>query len=87
MIVVVVGMSRSQSARRLLAGVAAVSVVAVALSRLYLGVHWLTDVLAGALLASAVVAVGATALHGAVRHKEAEAPKTAADRAPRTAVL
>lgn len=87
MIVLVVGISRSQSVKRLLAGVAAVVVAAVALSRLYLAVHWLTDVLAGALLASAVVAFGATALHGAIRHTDAQTPKTALNNAPWRVVL
>jgi undecaprenyl-diphosphatase len=45
-----------------LAVVTALVVSVAALSRLYLGVHWLTDVTAGVLLASAVVTVGATAL-------------------------
>ncbi|MDQ0797890.1 phosphatase PAP2 family protein [Streptomyces sp. B1I3] len=39
--------------------VAVVSVVGVAVTRLYLGVHWLTDVLGGLLLGAAVAALSA----------------------------
>jgi undecaprenyl-diphosphatase len=35
-------------------------VLVIAASRLYLGVHWLTDVAAGAILAAVFVAIGAT---------------------------
>jgi membrane-associated phospholipid phosphatase len=56
-----VGIALAQ--RRAVRGAAATVVVlataVVALSRVYLGVHWLTDVAAAALLAAAVVTVGA----------------------------
>jgi membrane-associated phospholipid phosphatase len=68
---VAVGLRRSQIVKRLLAIVASVAVVAVALSRLYLGVHWLTDVVAGAVLGCAVVMVGATVLWSTVDRHDA----------------
>lgn len=52
--------NRAVKALSVIGGVIAVS--AIGLSRLYLGVHWLTDVLAGVMLAAAVVTVGAAAL-------------------------
>lgn len=56
-VVLTVGRSRSVRAAAAVIVVAAVSVVA--LTRLYLGVHWLTDVIAGALLAATFVTIGA----------------------------
>lgn len=79
MFAVVLGITRSEAVKRWLTGVAAVFVTAVAASRLYLGVHWLTDVLAGALLAAAAVVVGATTLHGLL-DGEAMAPVVATPR-------
>jgi membrane-associated phospholipid phosphatase len=46
-IVLVAGRRRSRRVRSILAGAAAAIAVAVATSRVLLGVHWLTDVLAG----------------------------------------
>jgi membrane-associated phospholipid phosphatase len=71
MLVVVVGLGRSKAINRWLASVAVIVVAAVALSRLYLGVHWLTDVLAGMLLGSAAVVTGATTLRGLIDHHDA----------------
>lgn len=71
MLVVVVGMHRSEGVKRWLVCVAVVVVAAVALSRVYLGVHWLSDVLAGVLLGSATVQIGATTLHSLIEHKKA----------------
>ena len=71
--VLVVG--RSRAFRALLTAVAAVVVCAVAASRVYLGVHWLTDVVAGALLGAMAVTIAAPSLH-ALR-SEAMAPDRA----------
>lgn len=71
-LVVVVGLGRGKAVSRWLGFAAAVVVVAVALSRLYLGVHWLTDVLAGMLLGSAAVVTGTTTLHGLIDHHTAK---------------
>jgi undecaprenyl-diphosphatase len=61
-IAVVIGRGRSLAIRTALAvGVVAVTLL-VALTRLYLGVHWLSDVVGGCLLGGAAVLVGAAAL-------------------------
>ncbi len=70
MLVVVVGMHRSDAVNRWLACAAIVVVAAVAMSRLYLGVHWLTDVLAGVFLGLAAVEIGGTTLRGLIDHDE-----------------
>jgi undecaprenyl-diphosphatase len=57
-IAVVVGMDRRRATRAWLA-VAVVAAVVLAATRLYLGVHWLTDVTAGAILAAVFVTLGA----------------------------
>jgi membrane-associated phospholipid phosphatase len=59
---VVVGVNRGRAVKRWLAGLVIVVVATVGLSRIYLGVHWLTDVLAGILLAAAAVAIGSSVL-------------------------
>ena len=62
MIAVCVGVGRSRTARARLAGSVVAGVLVVALTRLYLGAHWLTDVIAGAVLAGVFVALGAAVL-------------------------
>lgn len=59
---VIVGQPRSRGVRVALAAGAAVVTLAVAATRLYLGVHWLTDVLAGLLLAGSAVLLGSAFL-------------------------
>ncbi len=66
---VIVARPLSLSRRWLPYGVAVLVAVAVALSRLYLGVHWLSDVLGSIALGLAWVAVLAMAYH---RHTQIE---------------
>ncbi len=65
-IAVYVGAGRRRAVRGWLAGSVVAAVVVVAVSRLYLHVHWLTDVVGGAVLAGAFVSLGA-AVFGALR--------------------
>jgi membrane-associated phospholipid phosphatase len=58
-IAVVVGSNRGRATRAWLAVTVGSGVVMVAATRLYLGVHWLTDVTAGAILAAVFVTIGA----------------------------
>jgi undecaprenyl-diphosphatase len=71
-IAVCIGTGRSRTVRAWLASGVVTGVLVVAATRLYLGVHWLTDVAAGAILAAVFVSIGATvfgALHaGAGQH-------------------
>ncbi len=61
-VAVVVGRGRSLAMRAaLVAGVSVVTLV-IALTRLYLGVHWLSDVVGGSLLGGAAVLVGSIVL-------------------------
>jgi undecaprenyl-diphosphatase len=65
-IAVCVGTARSRTVRAWLASGVVTGVLVIAASRLYLGVHWLTDVAAGAIVAAVFVTIGATvfgALH------------------------
>jgi membrane-associated phospholipid phosphatase len=61
-IAVCIGIGRSRTTRALLAALVVTGVLIVAFSRLYLGLHWLTDVVGGALLAALFVILGDVAL-------------------------
>lgn len=65
MIAVCVGVGRSRTVRAWLAGSVVAGVLVVGVTRLYLGAHWLTDVIAGAVLAGVFVTLGA-AVFGAL---------------------
>ncbi|MFI8568302.1 phosphatase PAP2 family protein [Rhodococcus sp. NPDC078407] len=63
MLALIAGARRSRPVRALMLVIAVTLTVAVACTRMYLGVHWLTDVGAGALLAAGAVTLGSYALH------------------------
>lgn len=63
MIALVLAAGRSARTRAALLTAAAMITAVVAASRLYLGVHWLTDVVAGLLLAATACVAGWYALH------------------------
>ena len=67
-IAVVVGMDQRRATRIGLTVAVIIAVVLVAATRLYLGLHWLTDVTAGAILAAVFVTIGAAVLD-AQRHR------------------
>jgi len=61
-IAVCIAVGRSRSVQALLMVLVVAGVVIVALSRLYLGFHWLSDVIGGALVAGVAVMLGTVAL-------------------------
>jgi membrane-associated phospholipid phosphatase len=61
-IAVCIAVGRSRTVQALLTILVAAGVVIVAYSRLYLGLHWLSDVIGGALLAGMAVLLGTVAL-------------------------
>ncbi len=82
-IALVVGRRRSRRTRAILAGIAGGITVAVAASRVLLGAHWLTDVIAGAALGWAIfslcsIAYGGRLLHFGAPVEQAEAVLEAA---------
>jgi membrane-associated phospholipid phosphatase len=64
-VAVILGLGRSVGTRVALVAAVVVLTTVVALTRLYLGVHWLTDIGGGILLGAAAVLVGALALRTA----------------------
>ena len=65
---------RRRGEKTLLIGCAALIVAAVGVSRVYLGVHWPTDVLAGWILGAAVALGGAFVLNWVARTPSTDAP-------------
>ncbi len=87
MLAVVVGMHRGEAIKKWLACSALVIVAAVALSRLYLGVHWFTDVLAGVLLGAVAVQIGAKTLRGLIDPDEGPTSDHTVSSRPREVLL
>lgn len=69
-----IGARAGSALRVLLAGCVIAGTGIVAVSRLVLDAHWLTDVVGGALLAGIVVTLGATVLGGVTRARRPRMP-------------
>jgi membrane-associated phospholipid phosphatase len=80
-VVLVLGRGRPLRVKALLAAGAAVITVAVAASRVLLGVHWLTDVIGGAALGFGWFVVCSVAFGGALLHFGAPAERVEAEEA------
>ena len=74
-IAVCIAVGRSRIVQALLTVLVAAGVVIVAFSRLYLGYHWLSDVIGGALLAGVAVTLGTVAL--TTRHDQSVRARSA----------
>jgi membrane-associated phospholipid phosphatase len=80
-VVLVLGRGRPLRSKAWLAAAAAAMVVAVAASRVLLGVHWLTDVIGGAALGFGWFVVCSVAFGGALLHFGAPAERVEAEEA------
>ncbi len=78
----VLGRGKSAKVRAVLGGVAAAIAVAVGCSRMFLGVHWLSDVVAGLALGWSWFAISTVAFGGRILHFGAPAEVAAAPTAP-----
>ncbi|WP_231915685.1 phosphatase PAP2 family protein [Rhodococcus sp. EPR-134] len=76
-VVLVLSAHRTPAVKRLLMLLAVTVTIVVALTRLYLGVHWLTDVIAGAILATLAVTVGGAVFRFVSTHNQAESTTAA----------
>jgi undecaprenyl-diphosphatase len=61
-IAVCAGIGRRRATRAFLGGLVVAAVLAVAVTRMYIGAHWLTDAIGGAVLAALFVTLGATVI-------------------------
>jgi membrane-associated phospholipid phosphatase len=77
-IAVCIAVGRSRTVQALLTVLVVAGVVIVAFSRLYLGLHWLSDVVGGALLAGVAVILGTVALTTRRDNSPMAAPRTLA---------
>lgn len=82
MVAVVVGRNRGTATRWVLACAVIAAALAIAVTRLYLGVHWLTDVCGGMLLGSVAVTLGACCLTTVARSGQGPCGKRADSPAP-----